>query len=226
MNLNFKSFLNKIDNYLLPNYCIICHRAGSILCPACRVKIKTLNSHCPLCGKKSLLGFICSACHHKKNNLYFDAVFALSKYEEKKIKIILTTLKNKGLSSLAIIIGRLLAKHLANEWHRYSLKNKNEEVVIMPIFPHKKDLRKKGFNPQKIIAQELARIYLWPLDYNLKRHSYRKTFSYSSAIDLSSKTIILIDKLFKTGTTANTASYILKQAGAKKIIVVVIAKDI
>jgi len=241
MSLNFKNFLNKIDNYLLPSRCLICHKFGTILCPACRVKIKVLPPHCPLCGQKSNLGFICSSCRHQKNNLYFDAVFALGEYEQTNLKLVLQALKYKGLRSLAFIVGRLLGRHLGREWHHYALKNTNEEIIITPIPLHKKRLRKKGFNPAQLLAQGLAEICPWPLDYNLKRNSYqkpntslnysrplkqKKIFSYKGENNLSNKTIILVDDVFSTGATANAAAYTLKQAGAKKIIVVVAAKNL
>jgi ComF family protein len=241
MSLNFKKILSKIDNYLLPSHCLICHQAGPTLCPACRVKIKALPSHCPLCGKKSNLGFICSGCHRPENNLYFEAVFALGKYEQTNLKPILQALKYKGLRPLALIIGRMLGRHLAGEWHHYSLKHPNDEVIIIAIPLHKKRLRERGFNQAQLLAQGVAEICPWPLDLKLKRLSHqkpsaslnysarlkqKKIFVYQSDNSLTNKTIILIDDVFITGATANAAAHALKQAGAKKIIVAVVAKSL
>jgi predicted amidophosphoribosyltransferase len=230
MILNFKKILKKFDNYLLPNRCLICHRPGNLLCPACRVKIKILPPHCPLCGKKSTLGFICPNCQNQTNNIYFEAVFALGKYEQTRLKISLQTLKRKGLYPLALIIGRMLGRLLIKEWHHYSLKNNsNKKIVIIPIPLSKRCLRTRGFNPAKLLAQGVAEICPWPLDYNLKCHPHskqKKIFRYQGDNNLSDKTIILIDDVFNTGATANAASYALKQAGAKKIIVVVAAKNL
>ncbi|MDD2680572.1 MAG: phosphoribosyltransferase family protein [Patescibacteria group bacterium] len=242
MSLNFKTFLKKIDNYLLPSRCLICHQVNSLLCPACRVKIKYLAPHCPLCGRKSKLGFICSNCQPKASNLYFEAVFALGKYEQNNLKIALQALKQRGLRPLGLIIGRLLGRRLVKEWHQYTLQNNpSEEVIIMPIPLHKKCLRTRGFNQAQLLAQGIAEICPWPLNYNLKRLSYqkpsaplsysterrqKKIFFYQGSDNLAATIIILVDDVFTTGATANAAAQALKQAGAKKIIVAVAAKSL
>jgi len=236
MKSKFKKILSKIENYLFPSHCLICHLPGSVLCPACRIKIKTPPPRCPLCGTKSKLGAICPNCYSPINNIYFDAVFALGSHEQLNLQLIIKTIENKRVGQLAYIMGRLLGRKLINEYSSYLSGHNDNEIIIMPMPLHKKQLRKEGGSQIKLIAQGVHEICNWPINLKLKRISNKKIdrqsflrqnifFNYHDKNNLKNKTIILVDSIFTTGATANTAACTLKKAGAKKVLVVVLLKN-
>ena len=53
----------------------------------------------------------------------------------------------------------------------------------------------------------------------------KNVFSVIDTAKIKGKKVILIDDIYTTGSTVNECSKVLKQAGAKEICVVTIAKD-
>ncbi|MBN2884707.1 ComF family protein [Patescibacteria group bacterium] len=244
MPLKFKNILTKIENYLFPEYCLICKQAGNTFCPACRASIKQSTPRCSFCGQKSTLGLICNNCRQNNIDYPIDGVFAYSSYEYTYLKIALKALKFQGLRPLGLILGRMLGRKLLTEWRIYQSTNPTQKlisptIIAMPL--HKKRERERGFNQSLLIAQGVSEICNWQINTNLQRRSYqkpsaqlkyhsrlkqKKIFLYSSDKNLQKQTIILVDDIFTTGATAHDAALALKQAGAGTIIVVVVAQSI
>ena len=108
------------------------------------------------------------------------------------------------------------------------------------MFKDKKSVR--GYNQGELIARELAKqmglIYDKKLLIKIKNTqvqstltkaqrvaNVKKAFSITDSIRIENKKIILIDDVYTTGSTVNECSKVLKDAGAKEICVVTIAKD-
>jgi len=58
-----------------------------------------------------------------------------------------------------------------------------------------------------------------------RRANVRGAFAPSQKLELTGKTVILVDDVLTTGATANEAARVLRSRGAKSIIVVVLAHE-
>lgn len=243
MILNFKNILARLENYIFPEHCVICKQAGSLFCPACRIQVKSVSARCAVCGKKSNLGLTCKKCYRDNSDYPIDGVFAYGAYEHTHLKSVLKALKFQGLRQLGLILGRMLGRKLLERWHRYQLMQATASLpapIIIALPLHRRRQRERGFNQSLLIAQGLAEICGWKIDYNLQRRSYQKPsaklnyqlrlrqnkiFRYQKNANLQGQTIILVDDIFTTGATAFAAALALKQAGAGIIIVAVVAQS-
>ena len=118
----------------------------------------------------------------------------------------------------------------------------------MPVPIHKKRKAQRGYNQSELICTELVRIIkenkigtiflekncLQKVKHNLPQSSLnrkervenvKQVYSLRHPERIKGKNIILVDDIYTTGSTVNACAKILKENGAKTIIVVTIAKD-
>lgn len=239
MILNFKTISARIENYLLPGQCVVCGNKGSILCPACRARLPRLIPGCPGCGQKNILGLFCLNCQDLVEQYYFDGLLSLGTYEKSGLKSALLVLKYQGGKNIGIILGKMLGRLLSNHWRQASAEFKNSIPIIIPLPLHPRRERERGYNQSLLIARGVSAVTTWPINLGLQRISYQspsthlnynqrqqqlKYFVYRDT-DLIGKNVILVDDIITTGATAQAASRALKQAGAKKVIITVIASS-
>jgi ComF family protein len=113
--------------------------------------------------------------------------------------------------------------------------------VLVPIPLTKKKLRWRGFNQAEEIAKEIAKFFKLTLisDCLIKiketrdqtelsekerKENVKGVFFVKNKEKIWEKNVLLIDDVFTTGATMEEAAKVLKEAGAKKIIGIVIAK--
>ena len=119
--------------------------------------------------------------------------------------------------------------------------SRNIKADVVTFVPQStKGFKLKGFNHAELIASEFAKIVKLPLVATLKRvketpnqaslpRSMRETnlkgaIDVSSEIDLSGKTVLIIDDVFTTGSTANECSLVLRNLNPKKIYILAFTK--
>jgi len=132
-------------------------------------------------------------------------------------------------------LGEIAAKYIEN------CKLKIENFIILPVPLHPKKERKRGFNQSKLISEAVAKNFDLEMSDCLKRIKNNKPqaslkdneariknmagcFRIKNSELVKNKNILLVDDVFTSGATINEAVRILKESGAKKIIVLVIAK--
>lgn len=230
-----------MENLIMPSRCAACVRSGSVFCPACRAHIPRLEPRCPLCGQISRLGLFCSNCRPTAEKYQFDGILAYGLYEKTALKPAIRALKYQGVRAIGPMLGKMLGRQLLSQWQQGQdkIKTNGEEPLIIPVPLHPRRQRERGYNQALLIAQGVATMTAWPLASGLKRLSYqapsakmtysarlkqKKYFLYQGP-DLSGRTIILIDDIFTTGATAQAAAGVLKQAGARYVIVAVAAQS-
>ncbi len=59
-----------------------------------------------------------------------------------------------------------------------------------------------------------------------RRKNVRRAFQVANAEDIKNQTVLLVDDIMTTGATAHEAARVLRRAGAKKIVVAVIARAV
>ncbi len=241
MNFNFKNILSHFENQLLPSQCAACGANGSVLCSACRAKVRSLSPVCPLCGRPSFLGFFCSSCQEQAQTQYaFRGIYAYGYYSDPILRAALRALKYQGVRSIGIILGKMWGRRI------FSQAKKTKELfalrppLLIPLPLHPRRQRARGFNQSLEITKGIAAITGWPISKDLKRLSYQAPSANSSyqarlkqqkiffhqPTNLQDRTIFLVDDIVTTGATANHAAQALRQAGAKDIIIASIAQSL
>jgi ComF family protein len=118
---------------------------------------------------------------------------------------------------------------------------------IVPVPLHPRRLRWRGFNQSLLLAEKIAEELIPPLKIRvlnaLKRQKYNRPqveiSNYSERFEnvkdvfslggdspeVRSKTILLVDDIATTGATLEKCAKALKEAGAKKVFAVVVARQ-
>lgn len=236
-----KIFYNKILNLLFPHYsCIICSRElespTNHICNECEKQItKIEGNQCVVCGEPiPAPNAYCDNC--KDIRFEFDKARAVYIYD-KYMAVPIGALKYNGK--------RFLAEIFAQKLH--NLVNENEMIpdIIIPVPLTKTRETKRGYNQSLLLAESLCslvggacyvdnsivlRIKDVPPQVTLKRKDRIKNldgvFKLANKAMLKGKTVLIIDDVFTTGTTANEVSKQLRNLNPKKIYVATIAKTI
>lgn len=211
--------LYKILNLALPEKCLGCQRKNNgYFCPECLNKIPP--------------------CFDNSN------ILAAAAYQSPVVKKAVWLLKYRRVKKLAeplaeLIFQRLFHSHTQCQHPMLTLGN---EPLIIPIPLSKKRLRERGVNQAELIAQHLAGKMSVKMSNNIlekikhtetqvkvksrenRLKNLKGTFKVSHPRLLKGKTIILVDDVATTGATLFEAGQVLKKAGAKKVIPIVVAK--
>ena len=111
-------------------------------------------------------------------------------------------------------------------------------ICAVPI--HKKRKAERGYNQSELIARELAKSIpnikyknlLIKTKNNKRQSDLKKLERAKNVINvyemqnrqiIANKRIVLVDDVYTTGNTVNECSRILKQSGAKEILVITLA---
>lgn len=114
---------------------------------------------------------------------------------------------------------------------------------IIPVPLHPKRLRWRGFNQSLLLARQVGRMYGLPVDpFVLYRHketppqtrlteeerrrNVRRAFSIKGQSSLTGQSLLLVDDVYTSGATVNECSRALKQAGAKEVYVLTLARTL
>lgn len=236
----FKDFLLEL---FFPSFCLGCHKEGSLLCQDCKSILEISEYNYCLCSKNPLRlpdskNGKCSRCHNKKlGGLYF----ALP-YKEKFLtkKLIYQFKYPPYIKSLSKTLSEILIEHLI------LAKNNTEETwqnsILIPVPLEKKKLKNRGYNQSEELSKELSKITKIPLVLgNLVkiRETYSQTklsakereenlknaFLVEKSPEISGKKIFLVDDVYTTGSTMEECAFVLKNAGAKSVWGIAIARE-
>ncbi|MBP3255916.1 MAG: ComF family protein [Clostridia bacterium] len=122
-------------------------------------------------------------------------------------------------------------------------RNLKSYDIIIPVPIHHKRKKERGFNQSELIAKYLAtkldsiklenKVIIKKIN-NKKQSKLKKSerienvknvYEIINKEKIVNKRIILFDDIYTTGNTVNEISKLLKENGAKEIIVLTIAKD-
>ena len=241
-------FLFRISRYaldiLFPPLCAYCEAyLNDETAPLCNMCLATIVKQtaliCPICNAR--MADNKNICTHgkSKRDQYPYLLGAATHYADPIIRACIHQCKYEKVHSLAPVFATLLVEYINALDPKPRLLSASPIVVPIPLHMHKE--RNRGFNQSALIARSFARTIQLPYDELLiklidndpqaqtKKRIARLArmhgaFAVPRPADVRNKTIILIDDVSTSGATLSEAARTLKQAGAKKILALVVAK--
>ncbi|MDP9423939.1 MAG: ComF family protein [Pseudomonadota bacterium] len=213
-------------DFALPPRCAGCGEVSDevgAFCPPCWSNIEWLgNSGCNRCGLP-LAGTeidICGRCLAEP--LKLDRIRAAVAYDDLPRSI-----------ALKLKYGRKVA--LARTMARYMMPLRGDwpaDAIVVPVPLHRWRLWGRGFNQSALVARELARMWglrtdvaalrrvkrtqpLKGLNHGQRRKAVAGAFKAASRFE--GRTVILIDDVLTSGSTAEACARALRRAGAGQV---------
>lgn len=212
-------------NLLYPQNCLICSN-----------RINDLKAH-PICGdcrNKIGINSEASRIEGKMEDFAFDRAFYATAYDD-VVKKCICLLKYGGKTQLADPLGKLMRD--------FAVKNMAAEDIdiIVPVPLHPVKLRERQFNQSELLAAHLARKmnkkvvrdrvrrikYTAPqteLKKDERLRNVKGAFLVRKGSDFNEKTVLLVDDVLTTGATMHECAKALKDAGAKKVVALALAR--
>lgn len=218
---------------LYPPRCPICDKVMDIrfvgICPSCRKKIPyATEPRCKKCGKSLLSEQFeyCNNCRYYRHD--FTQARGSWLYKD-PIKTAVYRFKNSNRRGYAPIFAEEMIRQNRN-W----LINMEIDLIV-PIPLHKKKQRERGYNQAGLLADEIGKHLKIPVEHgllvkkretnqqkSLSRQKRKENLKDAFALDKkvkSGSTILLIDDVYTTGSTADAASQLLLKAGVGHVYV-------
>lgn len=211
--------LNTIINLIYPNVCGFCNKIISkeYTCKSCREKLQYIYE-----SEKQFVS----------TNKNFDVLVCAYKYKGiVRNKILEYKFKNK----------KYLYRSLSERLYKLLLKYENEIDYIVPVPIHIKRYFKRGYNQSELVARFFSEKFNKVMLKNViiktkntkpqslltasnRKKNVCNAYRIKNSKHIYGKTILLVDDIYTTGATVNECAKVLKENGAKKIIVATIAK--
>lgn len=239
MKIDFS--LNFILNLLFPKLCVGCKFPGDYLCGNCLKELSILKiQSCPNCRRKNFEGEFCNEKCAK--GFSFDQLLICMNYgNDSLLKKLIVQFKYKFSEELIEVLGKIIKHQFAYFSHKFC-----EGALAVPIPLHKKRMNYRGFNQAGLLAEYLTRCFCNLEFYDcLQRENFYKAqakLGRSSRLQnvkgtislkkefknnfIRGKTVILVDDVATTCSTLNECSRVLKNAGAKYVCGLVLARGL
>jgi competence protein ComFC len=230
-----------------------CQKEGTYLCDDCRTLLDICEFNYCLCSKNPLLlppaskHGKCGKCQNKK----LAGLYSALPYKEKALtkKLIYQFKYKPYLKDLAKTLASILIEHLV-----ISEKNTDEiwkNAVLIPVPLDKKKLKTRGYNQSEELAKELSKVLQIPVVLNvliktkstapqmeLSKEKREKNLQGAFAINpvrnsshsvisngVNNKKVFLVDDVYTTGSTMEECARVLRDAGAKSVWGIAIARE-
>lgn len=236
-----------VDDLVFPWTCLLCGTEGLSLhgpfCADChagllKAAVAAGATACPRCalpiGPYADLRRGCAECRGRP--LGFDAALALAPYAD-SLRDLCLRLKHERNAWLAPWLSKLLAEARENELTRLP-----RDTWVVPVPLHWWRRLERGYNQAEALAKGLSHSLGLRLRQPLRRIKATDRLAHKAASDrmdamrqafrsrrdpgLNGRTILLVDDILTTGATCGAAARALKQAGAKHVIVTVLARTL
>ena len=247
-------FLTKVNNsifdglltLLYPQKCVVCEesvesRQLGVVCASCWQQTRTLTSADTLCWKCGAHSLGASTPDQKElircrrcDEHAYTAARACGAYEGALRAVVLALKREPQLPPrLAELLIETQALHPLNEATR---------VIPVPLHPQRE--KSRGFNQATAIASVItaaaslpldvaslirtshAEVHRAGLDARGRRDTVANAFEVRYPKLIDGEKILLVDDVFTTGATVSACSAALRDAGAREVFVLTIARPI
>ncbi len=235
------TFLNFIFNLIFPYRCIVCSRYLNhrYLCQPCLNKLPIKKQfECIGCQRPTPLGKTCTFC---RDTNPLDQLLVVADFKNPTVASLIKAYKYRFLPELALPLSRLACRYLDHIAHRdhFSIVEGNPLLISVPL--HRIRENRRGFNQAELLARLIARHYRLDIGEGLIRitqsipqvdvkdrakrlSNVRGLYACPNPDVFQGRTILLVDDVCTTGATLNECARILKEAGAKSVSALAIAR--
>ncbi|MFH1996473.1 MAG: ComF family protein [Candidatus Omnitrophota bacterium] len=234
-------YAKNLLNIIYPLHCLVCRTPLDAfnednLCRAClrNIKVNPLP-HCPRCGRSvRRVRRVCSEC--EKSDFSFDTARSSCLYQD-TLRECIHLLKYRKKLCLARPLSRYMAAFLRN--NREFLAPV-DAIVPVPLAPYK--LRERSYNQSKALAAPLAKEFGIPLldalvkikptvpqsdlHKNERKTNLAGVFRVRDPLAVRARTLLIIDDVMTTGSTADECSRALLNAGASGVRLLTLARGL
>lgn len=212
---------------LLPQRCAVCAAPGEELCRDCLDGLRRLSGPlCARCGAPTAWPVArCAECSGRR--LAFASARAAVVYDRAAAQLV-RSWKERGLRKLAQAAAGIVLE---------AVPRPEGVLTFVPADSHR--ARERGHHPAERLATELAVRWELPLEELLgrsrrvrpqrglpiaeRRKNVRGAFAAAHAV---TGTVVLIDDVYTTGSTASAAASALRKAGARPVHVITFARAV
>lgn len=223
---------SKLRQLLPAQPCLLCggmSRDG-LCCAPCNAELpRHTQPHCPRCALPTPHAEVCGRC--LKHPPHFDYAVAAFSYSFPANQLIKALKFNEQL-----ILVNFLADELA-----LRVIQRPDFLLALPLHPLR--LRARGFNQSQLLAQRISTKLGIPilspgclrtrdtapqssLPWKERDKNMRHAFSLAPQIEVAGKHIAIVDDVMTTGASVGELAATLKQAGATKVGVCVVARTL
>lgn len=225
----------KLINLIFPKKCAFCgdFSVENVLCGICASKYEQIKrTPCRRCGAAHL------NCRCKPEKLlYEDRVSCrhLFAFEGEMAKTLIYKIKRKNISSLRKFFASECAALIKSE------QKQGEEYFVSYAPRAKSAVLEYGFDQAELLAHEIAKALKLDMEDIFIREdgedtqqktlgaterekNAKRAFSLCEGADIEGKTLILLDDVTTTGSTAKRLCELVLSAGAKNVLFISIAK--
>lgn len=229
--IKFKNRIDAFIEWLFPSNatCLACGKELFIpndkyaLCSECSLGLQKITTCCPRCGKANEYGEYCNICTTEK--IYFDKTYACLVYDG-VAKDLIYSFKFNNRQYFCKYLASYLVDKIEEEDIKFDL------IVSVPM--NKKHLIDRGYNQAELMSIEVSKRIGIPYskeifkkdncddqvgkDWKGRMENVKDTFFVKNQEAFKDKTVLVIDDIITTGSTLNSVSKTLLDAGARKVI--------
>ncbi|MEW6427487.1 MAG: ComF family protein [Thermodesulfobacteriota bacterium] len=231
-----RPIIEELIRLFYPVSCLACGSGRQLLCPDCRAGIDLSGMPtCPVCGipfpHTAGNDHRCAAC--LRGDHAFDLARSAVLYQGAARQLLRDFKYRRDFSALPLFT-RLLRGQLP-EWLPA------EADIVLPVPLHLKRLRDRGFNQALVLARGLCHARPETIDPFVlvrdrwtvpqtslhgreRRRNLQNAFQVKHPERVRNKTVLLVDDVMTTGTTANECARVLKKNGAARVLVATLAR--
>ena len=232
---------------LFPSDCRLCSAPLTNIsrlpvCQSCLLAIAPIaGSTCEVCGERLGAGHsastMCPACQESRPQ--FNKAAAYGAYDG-ALRDLIHLLKYERVAPAAVVLGRMLAEAIQK------MSTGSGSALVVPVPLHSSKRRERGFNQAELIARAALKINALPagelaadmlertrptisqigLTRPQRVENIRGAFRVRHLNKVTGRTILLVDDVLTTGTTASECARILRKAGAEKVWVATVARTL
>ncbi len=228
-------------NLLFPDECRLCEEplrnASRIpVCPFCLSHVHPLEAafFCKLCRTPFVDSYpldehdLCTIC--REGMVSFDAAYSYGSYDG-TLRDLIHLYKYARIETLAAPLGRLMVNAIPRD---------EQFDIVQPMPMHWMKRWERGFNQAELLAKPVARRYgvglshclvrvkrgkpQAGLDYSERLANLKNAFRVARPHQIAGKRVLLVDDVYTTGATLRAAAAALKEAGARRVSVLALAR--
>ena len=183
---------------------------------------------------------MCGLCQRARP--LFEQAAAYGSYSS-GLRDLIHLLKYRQVRPAANVLGRMLAEVIAGLEPRIPAGR----IAVVPVALHPRKQSQRGFNQSELIAAAALKLLGKPERFDLsskvlvrtretgsqigltrhqRRENLRGVFAVSRPEQILNHSVLLVDDVYTTGTTASECARVLRKAGAAQVWVATVARTL